>query len=495
MDWEPRVTPFSKVLAPPQVAAATPGWDVASRSALEIAAAVQARAVSCREITACYLDRIEALDGREGRSGLNAFITVDGEAALGEAGRLDKALAAGEELGPLAGVPLAIKDAIDTEGLRTTGGLKVLENWVPPRDAPVIAKLRAAGAITLGKTNMHEMGYGITSYNPHYGPVRNPYADNRIPGGSSGGSGAAVAAALCGAALGADTGGSVRIPAALSGCVGFKPSPGRLSSAGVMCLSTTTDVVGPLARTVADAAVLYQVMGGSVERPKDDAAVLKGLRIGVPGGHLGGPNDAAVDGMMAAVQARLAEAGAEFSGAALPHADQAVPTGFTLVVPETIYLTEKYWRDVDPNLTIAGALDSMGADLRGIMAGEVGPAAQPIPAHAYVAALNDGRKAVIADFEAVFETVDLLLLPTTPLPAVTFDEREEMHFAGETVPTFPTFVRNTFGVSVAGLPAISLPGGQTAEGLPMGIQLVAPRGAEQLLFDAAAAWQTITSGT
>jgi Asp-tRNA(Asn)/Glu-tRNA(Gln) amidotransferase A subunit family amidase len=422
-------------------------------------------------------------------------LTVAASDALAEAERLDRAIAAGDDVGPLAGVPLAIKDAIDTEGLRTTGGLKLLKDWVPPKDAPVVAKLRNAGALTLGKTNMHEMGYGITSYNPHYGPVRNPYADNRIPGGSSGGSGAAVAAGLCGAALGADTGGSVRIPAALSGCVGFKPSPGRLDSEGVMCLSTTTDVVGPLARTVADAAVLYQIMGGEVEVPASDTALLKGLRIGLPVGHLGGPNDQAVDAIMAAVQTSLACNGVEFLPIALPHADQAVPTGFTLVVPETIYLTERYWRQVDPALTIAGALDQMGDDLRGIMAGEVGPEAQPIPAQAYVAAFESGRKAVIADFEAAFEAADLLLLPTTPLPAVTFDEREELNFQGEMAPTFPTFVRNTFGISVAGLPAISLPGGQTESGLPMGIQLVAPWGAEQRLFDAADAWQTITSGT
>jgi len=178
------VTPFSKIMAPPPAAAAAPGWEVASQSALEIAAAIKARKISCRELITLYLARIEALDGR---GGLNAFITVVGDEALADADRLDRAIASGEEVGLLAGVPLAVKDAIDTKGVRTTGGLKVLENWVPPNDATVVAKLRTAGAITLGKTNLHEMGYGITSYNPHYGPVRNPYAADRIPGGSSGG--------------------------------------------------------------------------------------------------------------------------------------------------------------------------------------------------------------------------------------------------------------------------------------------------------------------
>src|SRR5919201_3527447 len=264
--------------------------DVCVLSAGQLAGQIAARQLSSSEVTQAYLVRIERLDPR-----LRAFITVNAEQALAEARAADD-VGAGD-LGPLHGVPVAIKDNIATRGLRTTAGSRVLADWCPDMDAPIVDKLRQAGAVVLGKTNMHEFAYGGTCTNLHYGAVRNPWGTDHVPGGSSGGSGAAVAAGLCAAALGTDTAGSVRLPAAQCGVVGLKPTYGRVSIQDVIPLAWSLDHVGPITRTVDDAALLLRVLSGRVAGdpttrpgPADDGPAgvedgLRGLRLGVVRGY------------------------------------------------------------------------------------------------------------------------------------------------------------------------------------------------------------------
>ena len=496
--------PFRQRLKPCDAAVSGPHAEIAALSVIEIAEHIQRRDICCTEVTQAYLDRIAEFDGHDG---LNAFLTHDPAAALEEARRLDQVLLQDDYLGPLHGVPMAIKDALDTGDLRTTGGTKVLEHWHPKKDAEVVKQLRDAGASIIGKTNLHEASFGITSNNPHYGAVRNPYARQCIPGGSSGGTGAAVSARLCAAGLGTDTGGSVRIPSALCGCVGIKPTRGRVNNAGMQGLSWTCDVSGPIARSVADAALMLQVMSTRADVPPDvgddlaslpdlieDTAALEGMKIGLPRGFFATDNDPRVDACITEVAAILEQQGALISEVELSDMELALPAGFTIVVPEAIVLTERYWGAVDPALRIEDQLENLGADVQSVFAGERGPAAQPVPAHAYLEAVNEARVRVCGAFERALDQVDLLLTPTTPAPAVPIEEDVEMHLNDATVDTFSTFIRYTFGVSLAGLPAISVPGGQTPAGLPLGVQFVGRAWGEAKLIEAAWAYEGAVSG-
>jgi len=494
--------PFAQRLTPSAAALNGPHADIAAMGVIETAECIQRRDLCCTEVTAAYLERIEALDGA---AGLNAYLTLDPELALEQALDLDRVLAANDYRGPLHGVPMAIKDALDTSDLPTTGGTKVLENWRPSRDAAVVAHLREAGALVIGKTNLHEASFGITSNNPHYGAVRNPYDRDRIPGGSSGGTGAAVSARLCSAGLGTDTGGSVRIPSALCGCVGIKPTLGRVNTSGMMGLSWTCDVSGPIARSVADAALMLQIMSARADAPNvgddlaalpellDDTTALKGMKIGLAGGFFAIDNDPEVDASVAAVARILESHGASIIDVEVPDIELAVPAGFAIVVPEAIYLTERYWRGIDPGLRVADQLENFGADVKAVFAGELGKAAEPVPAHIYLEALKDHRQRICNGFEVALEEVDLLLTPTTPCPAVPIAEDAEMILNGVPVDTFSTFIRYTFGVSLAGLPAISVPGGQTGDGLPTGVQFIGRPWGEAKLIEAAWAYEVAVS--
>lgn len=493
--------PFGRRVAPCESALQGPHAELAALSVIETAEQIQRREISCAEITQAYLERIAALDGREG---LNAYVTIEPEAALAEAQRLDRLLHHDDYLGPLHGVPLAVKDAFDTQDLRTTGGTKILENWRPGRDAEVVRRLREAGALCIGKTNLHEASFGITSNNPHFGPVRNPYDHDRIPGGSSGGTGAAVSARLCNAGLGTDTGGSIRIPSALCGCVGIKPTLGRVNNLGTMGLSWTCDVSGPIARSVADAALLLQLMSARSDAPAgdvladlpelvEDTAALKGMIVGLPGGLFTADNDPAVDACVTAVAGILEQHGAIIVEVDVADVELATPAGFTIVVPEAIYLTEKYWQGVDADLRIEEQLDHFGEDVRAVFGGERGTASKPVSARAYLEALRDLRPRVCRGFERALEDVDVLLTPTTPCPAIPIAEDVEMVLNGERRSTFETFIRHTFGVSLAGLPAISVPGGHSAEGLPIGVQFIARPWAEAKLIEATWAYEVAVS--
>lgn len=501
--------PFSNVLSPPAIASEGPRAELVDASATDLAARIRDKDISCRDVTRAYLDRIAALDAKER---LNSYLTVTGEQALARAAELDDLLARSGPIGALHGVPIGVKDALDTAGVRTTGGMSVLNDWVPDEDATTVRRLKQAGAVLLGKLNLHEAGFGITSNNPHFGPVRNPYDPDRIPGGSSGGPGAAVAARLCAAAVGTDTGGSVRIPPALCGGVGFKPTLGRVSKGGMFCLSWTCDVNGPITRSVADAALLLELAAAGpdprdpvTERsrgvpPLDDLASqarspasLDGLRIGVANGYFASGNDREVDRVMDEVQRLLTGAGADLVEVTVPDVELATPAGFTIVVPEAVVLTEEYWKRADPSLTIEGQLHNCGLDVQAVFAGERGPDAQPVPAQDYLRARRATRKRVRAGFDDALRSVDVLLTPATPSPAVPIAESVEMTLEGEKVDTFTTFIKYLFCVSVAGLPAIAVPAGQTATGLPVGLQLVGREWDEGRLTRVAAAWEALVT--
>ena len=455
---------------------------LSSLSMAELWRQLRTRKISAKEVVQAYLDRIAKHDGRDG---INAYITVDREGALKEAERLDGLMKEGRPPAALHGIPIAVKDNLDTAGLRTTGGSKILERWVPQEDANAVWRLRQAGCVILGKTNMHEFAFGITTNNPHYGPTRNPYDRTRIPGGSSGGSGAAVASGFCAAAVGTDTGGSVRIPAALCGAVGLKPTLGRVGRGGMMYLSTTRDVIGPMTRTVEDAALLLAAMAGADPRDMDAEVKsapnyarglgrgLRGVRIGVPRKYFYEENHPDVQRLTELALKEMERLGATLVEVEVKNLDLALPTGFAIVLPEAIFAMETYLKQMDPQATIDKYLPQFGPDVQGILGGQKGTdKAKPVPGYAYLEAMNTNRPRVQAGFKEALAKVDALVTPTTPLPAAKIGEDAEVELLGKKVNTFFTFIKDCDPVSVAGYPALSVPAGWSADGLPVGIQIV-----------------------
>ncbi|MGY1593671.1 amidase [Geodermatophilus sp. SYSU D00708] len=496
------------VVPPPAVAESGPYAAEVTAPLTEQARAIREGELSSRELTQMYLERIEALDEPET---LNAFLLSRGDEVLAEAVRMDERQASGEIVGPLHGIPLGIKDALFTAGTRTTGGTSVLKDFVPTEDATAVRLLKRAGALVLGKTNLHECGFGITSNNPHFGPVRNPYDPLRIPGGSSGGSGAAVSARLCSAAIGTDTGGSVRIPAALCGVVGLKPTLGRASRGRMLGLSWSYDVLGPLTRTVADAAALLRVVasgpdpldpfatddpsGALLPEAIDEAGVsLKGVRIGIPDGYFAADNTPDVDRVLADNYKLLESAGAILVPVSVEDVEQATHTGFLTVIPEDVVLTEEALREAGVDGGLAAHLESFGADVRAALGGQVGPAAQPVPAFTYAEAMSRTVPAIRRGFARALDGVDVLLTATTPATAVPIAEHVEMQHNGRIVDTFETFIRYTFCISVAGLPALSVPGGVGDDGLPVGLQFVGAPWSEARLLEIGLAHERLAGG-
>jgi indoleacetamide hydrolase len=446
------------------------GADDVLTGVLTTATAIRERRLSSAEATAQCLGRIESSEA----AALNAFITIDGEAAESEARRLDAELARSGPIGPLHGVPIAVKDNLATRGLRTTGGTKLFEDRVPSRDADVVALLRAAGAVVIGKTNLHEAAFGITSKNPFYGEVGNPYDLARIPGGSSGGSAAAVAAGLCPGALGTDTGGSVRVPAAVCGLVGLKPSIHRVPTGGLMSLCHTTDAIGPLARTVGDAALIDAVLAGAAPDPHEaPVRSLRGIRFGVLGGYFSDVDDDTAQ-LMGGFVSRLEAQGAVMQDAELSVAEEALPALFDLVLPETWTQMSELLDTVEPGARLAARLDGFSPAVRGVLESQGGPATAPTPATSYLEALWHTRPRQQRALAQLFAEFDVLVSAATPAPAVTKDEDPEMTLNGRRVPTFETFIRHCLPASLAGTPALSLPIGFTAAGLPVGAQLMGP---------------------
>jgi aspartyl-tRNA(Asn)/glutamyl-tRNA(Gln) amidotransferase subunit A len=440
-----------------------PPDDLTRLSIAEAGDLLRRRALSPVELTRAHLDRIQRLD-----RDLLAYITVLRDEALAAAVAAEQEIARGQYRGPLHGIPIALKDLIMTRGLRTTCGSRILRDWVPDTDATVARRLADAGAILLGKLNMHEFAYGPTGVNPHYGTSRNPWDRHRIPGGSSSGSGVAVAAGLAAGALGTDTGGSVRIPAALCGIVGLKPTYGRVSRAGVIPLAWSLDHVGPMTRTVTDAALLLQVLAGSdpadpstAARPVPDyrratQGEVRGLRLGIPKDLFFERLDPEVRAAVLAAARSLEGLGAVVEEIPLPKIHHAGPASFAIIASEATAYHEPYLR------TRAA---EYGEDVRARLT-----TGQFVLAHQYLKAQR-ARQVIRAEVDAVLTRVDALLTPATPVPAPRLDERE-VTVDGVTEDARWWLIRCTRPINVTGHPALSVPCGLTAAGLPIGLQLV-----------------------
>jgi len=471
--------------------------DLPFRPVAEQLALLRRREVTPSALVEAYLARIAALD-----PSLHAFLYVDPDAVRAEARQWDARYTAGGDLPPLAGVPIAVKDLICTRGVPTTCGSRILEGWRPPYDATVMTRLRRAGAILLGKTNMDEFAMGSSTENSAYGPTRNPWDRGRVPGGSSGGSAAAVAGGLAPWALGTDTGGSIRQPAGLCGIVGLKPTYGRVSRYGLVAYGSSLDQIGPLTRTVEDAALLLEVLAGwdpldatSAEGQVSDlrGGLSKGvgsIRIGVAREGLGEGLDAGVRDAVSEAIRVLSDLGARIEEVTLPTIGYALPTYYLLATAEASSNLARY-DGVRHGLRV-GADDiidlfsrtrdrGFGAEVkRRIMLGTYALSAGFY--EAYYLKAQRARTLVRQDFDRAFAAVDLVLLPTSPTVAFPLGARVDDPLQMYLADIF------TIPVNLAGLPGISIPCG-FAGGLPVGLQLVGRAFEEATLLRAAAAYE------
>ena len=472
-------------------------------SALDIRAAVAAGTVSAVEVCRAHLDRITAANPT-----LNAFNTVCADRALAAAAAVDADRAAGRPLGPLAGVPVALKDNLCTNGLRTTASSKILDRFVPPYDATVTARLEAAGAVVVGKTNCDEFAMGSSNENSAYGPVRNPWATDRTPGGSSGGSAAAVAAGLAPIALGSDTGGSIRQPASFCGIVGLKPTYGRVSRYGLLAFASSLDQIGPMTRTAADAALTMSVIAGvdradatsSAQPVPDFAAALtgdvKGLRVGVPRAFVTSGVDTPVVKAFDRALAVLADSGATLVDVELPNAPSGIPVYYLVCTAEASSNLARYdgvrfghRATLGPDDTLHAMYDrsrdeGFGPEVkRRIMLGTYVLSAGYY--NAYYLKAQQVRTLLRRDYEEAFRSVDVVAMPTSPTPAFTLGEKTD--------DPLQMYLTDIFTVSanLVGLPAISLPCGFDANRLPIGLQLTGRMFDETTLLRAADAYERI----
>ena len=418
---------------------------------------MRAGELSPREAVQSYLDRIAA------HAELNAYITVRAEAALAEA--------EAPQPGPLYGVPVAVKDVIDVAGVPTTAGSKILAGNVPARDAAVVERLRAAGAIVLGKLNTHEFAYGATTTSPHFGPARNPWSLDRVCGGSSGGSGAAAAADLAAGTLGTDTAGSIRIPAAFCGVTGLRPSSGLVSNQGVFPVSWTFDAVGPIARSAEDCALLLDAIAGS---RTELAGGVRGLRVGVVEALLA-RSDAQVARVVRAAIAELAPLGAQVEPVEVPLLQEAGTIQQLVMLPEAANVHLGWLRT---------RLADYGPDVRArLLAGLF------LPATAYVTGQR-ARRWYRDGLRPLFDRFDLLAAPAMPVVAPRIGE-ETVTLDGREIPYRLSLIPFNSPWSLAGLPTMSVPCG-FVEGLPAGLVLVGRRFAEATVLRAAHAFQGAT---
>jgi aspartyl-tRNA(Asn)/glutamyl-tRNA(Gln) amidotransferase subunit A len=459
--------------------------DFAFASIEEVAKLFRKRKLSPMELTKLMLARIEQLNPK-----LNAYITVTAELALAQAKKAEAELFAPRgrkghlDRGPLHGIPISLKDNIYTQGIRTTAGSKILSDFVPQHDAPVVTMLKAAGAVILGKTNMHEFAYGVTSNNPHYGPVRNPWDLERIPGGSSGGSAAAVAAGLCYGSIGTDTGGSIRIPAALCGIVGLKPTWGRISCEGVVPLSPALDCTGPLARTVRDAAILTEAIYLRVAR-EPDLSKPATLRLDTRKICLGIPRQLFFDALSTEVRQAfdsavrdLCKAGMTITDISIPLLDEVEEAGNHLAWVEALLFHSQQ------GYFPARASD-YGEDVRSRL--ETGA---KVSALDYLQALEIQKQLVVQLHIALAESdADAIIVPTTPIVAPLMNE-ETTRIGAHEYPTRALLLRLNRPANLAGVPAISLPCGFAPSGLPIGLQIMGGVSSEAVLLRIAHAYES-----
>jgi aspartyl-tRNA(Asn)/glutamyl-tRNA(Gln) amidotransferase subunit A len=427
---------------------------------LEAGQALRSRRVSCLELTNVCLDQITKLNPR-----LNAFITVTEESARAHAQALDSELANGIDRGPLHGIPIAHKDLISTKGVRTTSGSKLFRDNVPKADAPIVEKLTAGGAVMLGKTGLHELAYGITSDNPHFGTIRNSRDPKRIPGGSSGGSGVAVATDMAFLATGTDTGGSIRIPASFCGVAGLKPTYGLIDRSGIQPLGLSLDHIGPLTRTVADLGVAFEAMLDSEKQLRPAPASCQYIRIGLPENFY------------------FEQVASEVRDAVQRAAQDAERLGARVVpvkVPDINMLNDvgRIVLLVEASAVYQGHLshrEDFGADVLALL-----DQGRLIPATDYVNAQRI-RKMLVSEFQSIFSSIDCLLTPTTPTTAPLIGEKQ-VELDGEMVDTRLATTRLVRGINVLGFPALSMPCGKSSNGLPVGLQLIGRPFEEHLLL-------------
>lgn len=461
--------------------------------------------VSSLELTRACLARIKAID-----SELNSCLLVDEKGALAAAAEADERLKNGERV-PLLGIPYLAKDILMTKGLRTTAASKILENYIAPYDATVIKKLKEAGAVMLGKTNLDEFAHGSSTENSAFGPTKNPWDLSRVPGGSSGGSAAAVAAGLCLFALGTDTGGSIRQPASFCNLVGLKPSYGRVSRFGLMSMTSSTDTIGPLTRTLEDAAMVLEVIAG---RDKLDATTsaapledyraslhggFKGLKIGVVPSYLENSLDERLRVEAVAALSEFKKAGAEIVELELPYNKYSVPVYYVITPSELSSNLARFdgigWglaeEESDNLLSFYKANRGHGFGpeaKRRIMLGTFALSAGY--ADAYYKKAQAVRELIKADFARAFQKVDVIFTPTSPHPAFKLGEQINDPLA--------MYLEDIYlsGASLAGLPAVSVPGGFVdVEGraLPFGWQFIGAFNQESMILRAAAAWEKINN--
>jgi aspartyl-tRNA(Asn)/glutamyl-tRNA(Gln) amidotransferase subunit A len=471
-----------------------------NKSLAELAAGLRERQFSSAELTQLYLDRIDARAAE-----LNAFVTIAHESALADARAADRALAAGRA-GALTGVPFAHKDIFCTAGLRTTCGSRMLDQFVAPYDATVVAKLKDAGTVLLGKTNMDEFAMGSSSETSYYGPVKNPWDRALVPGGSSGGSAAAVAARLCPAATGTDTGGSIRQPAALCGVTGLKPTYGRVSRYGMIAFASSLDQAGVIATSAQDAALMLTAMAGfdprdstSVDAPVPDYAALLGESLA--GTRVGIVKEFFDKGLDAENARRVEEAiavytrlGATLKEVSLPNLPLSVPTYYVVAPAECSSNLARFDgvrfghrcskpRDLQ-DLYRRSRGEGFGAEVkRRIMTGTYVLSAGYYDA--YYLKAQKVRQLIAKDFRDAFAEVDLLVAPTTPTPAFPIGAK-----MADPITMYLNDIY-TIGANLAGLPAISIPCGFVAR-LPVGLQLVGPHFSEAVILNAAHAYQRET---
>jgi aspartyl-tRNA(Asn)/glutamyl-tRNA(Gln) amidotransferase subunit A len=480
--------------------------DLIHATAAELAAKIHSGEVSSVEVTQAHLDRIAETDGK-----VRAFLHVDTEGALAQARKVDEDVKAGKAVSPLAGVPLALKDVMTTEGVPTTVGSKILEGWLPPYDATVTRKLKEAGVVILGKTNMDEFAMGSSTENSAYGPTHNPWDLERIPGGSGGGSSAALAALQAPLAIGTDTGGSIRQPGAVTGTVGVKPTYGGVSRYGLVAFSSSLDQAGPCARTVLDAALLHEVIAGydhmdstSINAPVPPVVAaareglngdLSGLRVGVVTQFSGEGYQQGVLRSFQAAVSQLKELGAEVADVSCPSFDYALPAYYLIAPSECssnlarfdamrygLRVGDDGTRSTEEVMSLTREAGFGPEVKRRIMIGTYALSSGYYDA--YYGSAQKVRTLITQDFAKAFENFDVLISPTTPTTAFKIGERtnDPMAMYQADLCTIPA--------NLAGTPAMSVPSGLSDEdGLPVGLQIMAPALQDHRMYRVAAAYE------
>ncbi len=463
---------------------------------------LKSKQFSATELTEAFLAQIEKRE-----KDIHAYLTVTEDLALAQAEKIDEKISAGEEIGELAGIPCAIKDIILLEGVKCTAGSKILENYTAPYDATVIQKLKKAGAVFLGKTNMDEFAMGSSTENSAFGPTRNPRDLQRVPGGSSGGSAAAVAAEECIFSLGSDTGGSIRQPASFCGVVGLKPTYGAVSRFGLMAMASSLDQIGPFARNVKDCKIIFDAIKG--RDPKDSTSAvlsqevewkldIKDLKIGLPKEYFAKGIDPEVEKLIRRAIKKLADGGAQIKEISLPNSEYALAC-YYIIMPSEVsanlarYDGIKYGASATTNdqLPTTNLLDVylktrghyFGAEpRRRIMLGTYTLSAGYYDA--YYLKAQKVRTKILQDFQKVFEQVDVILTPTSPTPAFKIGEKVD-----DPIKMYLSDIY-TVPINLAGLPALSMPCGNIGQ-LPVGLQIIGKHFSEDLIFKVAQVFEKL----